>query len=377
MRPAVGILMAIDQPIFGAVCDQARQAMKLQTAADTLEWDERTGMPPAAGEYRAEQVSTIRAMVHQLRTDPQYGENLQLLLSQCTGEDWHGDVGATVSGLHRDWDRDRKLPTDLVERASAATVRGQQTWDSARKADDFSMFRDTLATIVELKQEIGQRLCEETDRTPYDALLDEYEPDARAIDLQKVFAELRVPLVDLVNEIKDAPKQPDVAFLERDFDVTAQRDFSRRVSHKIGFDFSRGRLDETSHPFCTTLGPSDIRILTRFVKNWLPSGLFGTLHEAGHGMYEQGMRAEWFGLPPGSYVSLGIHESQSRLWENQVGRSRSFWSGLYADAQKTFSPNLDSVNLDEFHFAVKRDSAESDQSRSRRSDLQPSHHHPI
>jgi len=124
------------------------------------------------------------------------------------------------------------------------------------------------------------------------------------------------------------------------------------VAEKIGFDFDRGRLDETSHPFCTTLGPNDCRILTRYDPHWIPSGLFGTLHEAGHGMYEQGLRADWFGLPPGAYVSLGIHESQSRLWENQVGRSRPFWQWLFGQTQQAFAPQLDDVSIDTFHFAV-------------------------
>lgn len=345
-------VMSIDGKVFESVCARTREAMLLQSAADALEWDERTGMPIAAGEYRARQVSTLRAMVHRIRTDSAYGDDLQQLANDASNEDPHGDVGATIRGLYRDWDRDRKLPTELVEKTAAATVRGQQTWDAARKADDFGMFRDTLRNIVDLKREAGQRISEGTDRTPYEALLDEYEPDARVAELQEVFDNFRVPLVDLISQVKDAPRQPDTEILKRDYPIDAQRNFSRRVAEKIGFDFSRGRLDETSHPFCTTLGPDDCRILTRYDGNWLPSGLFGTLHEAGHGMYEQGLRGDWFGLPPGSYVSLGMHESQSRLWENQVGRSRAFWQWLYDDTQRTFSPSLDNVSLDRFHFAV-------------------------
>ena len=323
----------------------------LQSAADALEWDERTGMPLAAGEYRADQVSTLRAIAHRIRTDPAYGDDLQQLMDS-NGEDPHGDIGATIRGLHRDWQRDRKLPAKLVERTAQAAVRGQQIWDAARKADDYAMFREPLSTMVELKREAGQRLSEGTDCTIYEALLDEYEPDARVDDLQQVFDDVRAPLVDLIARIKEAPKQPDTAAIERTFSIEDQRDFSHAVAERIGFDFERGRLDETSHPFCTTLGPNDCRILTRYDPHLLPSGLFGTLHEAGHGMYEQGLRRDWFGLPPGSYVSLGIHESQSRLWENQVGRSRAFWEWLYGETQQTFSPELDGVSLDDFHFAV-------------------------
>ncbi len=326
--------------------------MLLQTTADTLQWDERTGMPTGGGDYRAEQVSQLSALVHERRTDPKYGEDLCELLGELVDDDPHSDRAATIRELHRDWDHDRKLPTSLVRETSEATVKGQQIWDAARQADDFAMFQPVLERIVNLKRDAGNRLSEGTDRTPYESLLDEYEPDARVNELQRVFEELRAPLVSLITEIKNAPMQPDVSILERNFSVEDQRTFSHRICELVGFDFGRGRLDETSHPFCTTLGPKDIRILTRYEKNWLPSGIFGTLHEAGHGLYEQGTRDEWFGLPPGSYVSLGMHESQSRLWENQVGRSRAFWDHLYGETQATFAPQLDDVSVEAFHFAV-------------------------
>ena len=344
--------MSVNQQRFDAVCARAREAMILHSTADTLEWDERTGLPIAAGEYRAQQVSTLRALVHQRRTDPVYGENLLSLVQECGDEDPHGPIAATIRELHRDWQRDCKLPTQLVERMSQATVRGQQTWDAARKADDFSMFEKTLEHVIDLKREAGERLSEGTDRSVYEALLDEYEPDARVEDIQQVFDNLREPLVQLIAAAKDAPKQPDISILERTYCIENQRDFSHFVAEQTGFDFDRGRLDETSHPFCTTLGPNDCRILTRYDPHWLPAGLFGTMHEAGHGMYEQGLRPDWFGLPPGSYVSLGIHESQSRLWENQVGRSRPFWEWLYPQALEAFATQLEGVSLDSFYFAI-------------------------
>lgn len=346
------VVSSFDPKLFDAVCSTAREAMMLQSTADALEWDERTGMPIAAGDYRAQQVSTLRAMVHRLKTGSVYGENLQQLNSELDGKDPGDDQVATVRELHRDWDRDRRLPTELVQKTAEATVRGQQSWDAARKADDFGMFRDTLKAIVELKREAGQRLSEGTDSTAYEALVDEYEPNARVADLKKSFDELRVPLVELIAQTKEAPNQPRTEILRRNYDIDRQRKFSQMAAERVGFDFDRGRIDETSHPFCTTLGPDDCRILTRYESNWLPSGLFGTLHEAGHGMYEQGLRRDWFGLPPGSYVSLGMHESQSRLWENQVGRSRPFWKWMFPEARKIFAPQLDDVSLDEFYFSV-------------------------
>jgi len=289
-----------------------------------------------------------------LRTDPKYGDQLAELTALLGQRDKHGDQAATVAGLHRDWMRDRKLPLELVAAISGATVRGQQVWDRARKQDSFDQFRDALAEIVSLKRQSGECLADGTSQSVYEALVDEYEPDAKVSELAPVFADLKSRLSRLVEQVAAAPHQPDVRLLKRPCSVDQQRSFSRRVAEAVGFDFSRGRLDETSHPFCTTLGPDDCRILSRYDRKWFPGGLYGTLHEAGHGMYEQGLRGDWFGLPPGSHVSLGIHESQSRLWENQVGRSRAFWRWLLPQAQATFPDAFFDVSLDQVYFAINR-----------------------
>jgi carboxypeptidase Taq len=339
---------------FTSVCEHARQAAIFQSIADALEWDERTGMPQGGSDYRATQVSTLRAMNHKHQTNAAYGESLQRLSQDLPttehASDFHGDVASTIRGLHRDYDRNCKLPVDLVRQMSEATVRGQQVWDMARKADDFAAFSPALEQIIALKREAGALLSEGGD--PYQALIDEYEPGADVQALRGVFDSLREPLVQLVARLKEAPRQPDVSVLQREFPIDGQRKLSRMVAESIGFDFNRGRLDETSHPFCTNLGPSDCRILTRYDKHWLPAGLFGTMHEAGHGMYDQGLRTDWYGLPPGSYVSLGIHESQSRLWENQIGRSLPFWKWLLPKAKAILGSALDGCTPEAIHFAV-------------------------
>ncbi|MCA9138578.1 MAG: carboxypeptidase M32, partial [Planctomycetales bacterium] len=346
--------MSLDESLFRSVCDAARRAAVFQSAADTLEWDERTGMPSAAGEYRADQVSVLRAAAHEIRTEKKYGDALQTLSDQCAELDPHGDQAATVRGLHRDYVRDCKLPVDLVSRLSVATVRGQQSWDKARKLDSYQAFKPALTEMILLKREAGARMAEGTNHTVYEALLDEYEPDARVDDLVPVFSDLKSRLSGLIAEISDATKQPNIDLLKNGFPIAQQRQFSRRIAESVGFDFSRGRLDETSHPFCTTLGPSDCRILTRYEEHWFPGGLYGTLHEAGHGMYEQGLRSDWFGLPPGRYVSLGIHESQSRLWENQVGRSMPFWRWIYPLVNQSFPDALSGADLNAVYFAINQ-----------------------
>ena len=336
---------------FSWLVAYCRETALLQTALDVLQWDERTGMPAAAGGYRAEQVTLLTGMIHARRTAPRYGEVLQSLSASDLAADSHSDQGATIVRLLEDYQRDVRLPQRLVQALARATVRGQQSWDTARRADNFASFRESLREIVDLKRQAADHLRKEG-YSSYEALMDEFEPGARVEPLRQVFADLRGQLVSLVRQIADAACQPDVSLLQRHYSVEAQRAFSRMAAEAIGFDFHRGRLDETSHPFCTSLGPDDCRILTRFDAHWLPGGLYGTLHEAGHGIYDQGLRTDWHGLPPGSYVSLGIHESQSRLWENLVGRSRAFWQYLFPHAVRAFGAALSDVTVDQLHFAV-------------------------
>lgn len=336
---------------FQELVAEVRETTLLQTTADALEWDERTGMPPEAGEYRADQVTLLRGMVHRRKTTPQLGDRLASLAEWDQAADPHSDIGATIRCMQDDYRRDCRLPQRLVEALSRATVRGQRHWDAARRADDFGKFLPALEEIVSLKREAAAALAL-PGQSLYDALLDEFEPGAKAADLSKVFAELRIELVRLVSELREAPQQPQVSILERSYAIGGQRQLSRMAAEVVGFDFNRGRLDETSHPFCTSLGPDDCRILTRYERNWFSGGMFGTLHEAGHGLYDQGLRSEWYGLPPGTAVSLGIHESQSRMWENLVGRSRAFWSYFFPRLREAFPGLVDDVSVDDFHHAV-------------------------
>ena len=183
-------------------------------------------------------------------------------------------------------------------------------------------------------------------------MLEDYEPGQTTARIARVLESLRADLVPLVSELADAPRRPRVEILRRPFAVAQQEALSRRAAAAIGFDFERGRLDVTAHPFCCGAGPSDCRITTRYDERFFPTAFFGVLHEAGHGLYEQGLRADQYGLPPGAAASLGIHESQSRLWENFVGRSRPFWEYLFPSAQQAFPEVLSDVSLDDFYFAI-------------------------
>ncbi len=338
------------QVIYDRLCQHYQETAQLAGIDALLGWDERTGLPQRAGAHRADQMSLMAGLIHQRKTDPRIGEWLRGL------EEWEGtadprsDTAATVREIARDYEKQCKLPQTLVQALSKASVLGQQVWVEARKANDFPMFAPRLEEIVRLCREkadaIGYADCR------YDALLDDYEPAASTRRVAAVLRDLGERLSLLVRQIADSGRQAPRDVLQRHYPVPSQREFARFASQQIGFDYEAGRLDETPHPFCTTLGPHDCRITTRYLEEYFPSAFFSTLHEAGHGIYEQGLRADFYGLPPGEPASLGIHESQSRLWENFVGRSRSFWIHFFPLAQQHFPAALSDVTLDNFYWAV-------------------------
>ncbi len=332
------------------LCEHVAETARLVTIRALLEWDERTIMPTAAGPYRAEQITVLSRIIHGRRTDARIGEWLQQLSATDLMTRPHSAEATTVRCLQRDFDRQTRIPPTLVEEISRQSILGQQAWVAARKNDDFQTFQPLLEQIVDLKRQeaaaVGYTDC------AYDALVDEYEPDATTAQLTSVFAALREELVPLLKAIRSSDRVPTTDCLYGEFPIDAQEKFGKHAATQIGFDFSRGRLDVTHHPFCTTLGPCDSRITTRYDSQFFSTAFFGILHEAGHGIYEQGLPSEQFGLPPGMYCSLGIHESQSRLWENLVGRSHAFWEYFYPQAQEAFGNALGGVALDEFVSAV-------------------------
>lgn len=338
------------QPTYDALCNHVRQTGVLGSIEELLSWDEQTGLPPQAAEYRAEQTTLLAGLIHQRSTDPQVGQWLEELASSPLAEDPNSETGATIKDLKRDYDKQLKLPQTLVEELTRTSVLAQQAWVKARGDDDFKSFQPWLEKTFELKRQEAE--CLGYAETPYDALLDLYEPDTLTSTVSNVFTALREEVVALVSAIADSGRQPKVDLLARSFPVAKQETFGRDVAARIGFDFARGRLDISAHPICTHLGPHDCRMTTRYQEFDFGDAFFSIMHEAGHGIYEQGLPPELFGLPMGSYVSLGIHESQSRLWENLVGRSRAFWDYLYPELQQAFADSLSDVSLDEFYPAV-------------------------
>jgi carboxypeptidase Taq len=335
---------------YDRLCQHAREVAILNSTQSLLGWDERTKLPPGGGGYRAEQMSYLAGLIHKKQTAPEVGEWLSELAASSLAADPHSDTGADITNLKRDYDRKTKLPQALVEELAKLSVLGQQLWVEARKANDFGRFRPLLERTIELKRQEASAIGYE--KEPYDALLDEFEPGAKTADVGKTLGGLREQLVPLVAAIAGSSRRPDLAALHGHYPIDMQDRFGCFAAEAFGFDFDNGRLDTTNHPFCAGMGPRDIRLTTRYDEGSLFGSLFSTLHEAGHGIYEQGLREERYGLPSGDAVSLGIHESQSRLWENFVGRSRSAWQYFYSLAKSMFRDALRGVRLDDFYFAI-------------------------
>jgi carboxypeptidase Taq len=237
------------------------------------------------------------------------------------------------------------LPQALVEELSHATSIGQQVWVESKLSDDYQRFLPHLKRIVELKHQEADCLAD-PGQSRYEVMLDSYEEGATVDQVQKIFGALRESLVPLIHEGSERCARLGPSVVEGHFPIVPQQRFSKWVAERIGFDFQRGRLDQTEHPFCTTLGPHDHRILTRFSEDSFSSGLYGVLHEAGHGMYEQGLDPQWYGTPLGSAASLGVHESQSRLWENLVGLAEPFWRWAHGHLLEHFPSQFRDVSIE-------------------------------
>ena len=339
------------QASYDELVKRCKEITLLSSTSSILYWDQHTFMPAGAAAFRADQMSLLSKLVHTQFTDPKVGE----LISDCEQSDLVNDAvspeAANIRELRWQYDKQTKLPADLVEEITKITTLANQHWVDARAKSDFKIFLPWLEKVIALEKKKADAYGYEGE--PYNALLDDYEPGGTVDDVVEVFKNLRNELVELLQKIKNAPKKPDVSIVEREYDVKLQKIFGESVAAAMGFDFNTGRLDTTTHPFCTGIGIGDTRILTRYNPNRLNDALFGTMHEAGHGLYESGIdKATHFGTPMGESVSLGIHESQSRMWENQVGRSKPFWKYFLPQAQRLFRKSLAGVSLDDFYGAI-------------------------
>lgn len=323
----------------------------LTAAAAVLEWDQETYMPSGAAEARAHQVATLRRLAHEFFTADEVGTLLDSLAPGVADLDPDSTEAALVRVTRRDYDRATKIPADLVAALAKAVGRGKEAWREARETDTYATFAPHLERLVDLNRRKAEALGYEDQR--YDALLDEYEPGMKTATVAAVFEDLRARLVPIVQAIAEC-EPPDDRFLHQPFDTQAQWDFGMGVLSDFGYDFNRGRQDLSAHPFTTSFSITDVRLTTRVNETFLPSALFGTLHECGHGLYEQGIDPRLDRTPLADGTSLGMHESQSRLWENLVGRSRPFWQHYYPSLRERFPAQLRGVSLDAFYRAINK-----------------------
>lgn len=327
---------------FYARCEEIHDLQEIQ---QLLEWDQQVIMPRKGAEQRANQQAALAALAHRRLTDPAFGD---LIFAVEAGPGCDGDVAADLREARRAHDRAVKIPEALVAERAKACALAQVAWEEAKAQDDFASFEPHVAKVLDLTRRVAEAVGTEN---RYDALLDEYEPGMTEAELKALFSDLRDRLVRLIDKILGAPRKPSQDVLRRHYPEAGQEAFGIRVAKDMGYDFDAGRLDRSVHPFTSgTFG--DVRITTRYDERYLGTALFGTLHEAGHALYEQGLDPARYKHPAGAYASLGLHESQSRFWENLIGRSMPFWRHYLPVLQEHFPGVLDDVPVDAFCAAV-------------------------
>jgi carboxypeptidase Taq len=329
-----------------------KKASVLGSIGSLLGWDQETYMPAAAAEFRAEQHAEIASLTHERKTDKRIGE----LLSVCEDdESLMGDemVRANLREIRRDFELATKVPGDLVAELARVGSQSQEAWKDARAKGDFKAFRPWLEKMVALKRREAECLGRPAGGELYDALLDQYEPGMSAREIQEIFTPLRERLSGLIARVAASKEKVSVKPLSAKIPAEKQHAFGQFVLASMGFDLQAGRLDTTTHPFCSGMAPGDTRLTTRYRDEKFTDALYGTMHEMGHGLYEQGLPKDQFpGEPLADAISLGIHESQSRMWENFVGRSLEFWRWALPKGKKYFGPALSAYDAKAMYRAV-------------------------
>ena len=327
------------------------EAADLGSAASLLSWDQQTYMPIGGGEARGQQLATLGKLRHQKATSDEVGKLLDDLKKEFNGADASSDDAAMVRVAARDYDKAVRVPSEFISEQAIVTTKAYEAWAEARSKSDFSIFRPHLEKVVELVKKYVS-FFPKGDH-PYDALLDDYEPGMKTAEVQAIFNGLRPKQVELIKAISKRPQVND-KFLHKKYNENKLWDFSAGVARNFGYDWSRGRMDKAPHPFESSFSINDVRITNRFEPNNPLATVFSAMHEAGHAMYEQGINPSYERTALAHGTSLAIHESQSRMWENLVGRSLPFWEYVYPQLKKAFPSQLDGVGLKNFYKAINK-----------------------
>lgn len=327
------------------------KVMDLQYSQAVLGWDQQTSMPTGGAADRAEQLATLAELSHNLFTSDEVGELLEELTPLTSDLEPDDNDACLLRVARRQFLKAGRLSDEWVAEHARVTAVAQSIWEKARETNNFALFLPHLERIIALKRQYSS-FFSPYDHV-YDPLLDDFEPGLKTSEIQAIFNTLRREQVDLIHAIAARP-QVDSSFLHKKYPEQEQWDFGVEVISRLGFDWKRGRQDRSAHPFTSSLGFSDVRITTRFQKDYLPMALFGTIHECGHALYEQGLADSLVRTPLAEGASMAVHESQSRMWENLVGRSRGFWTFFYPRLQELFSAQLGNVDLDTFYCGINR-----------------------
>lgn len=324
----------------------------LNKAAGLMAWDREVNMPPGGAAERIAQMTTLSSLIHRMSTSDELGEMIEDAAAELDGADYDSDEVSLVRLLRRTYADARKLPTEFVTRSTEISGQAREAWVRARAENDFARFLPWLEQIVALCQEMADLYGYEDE--PYDALLDKYETGMKTAEVRAIFDSVKAELVPLREAIDNSPVKPDDRLLHQPFDIGRQKEFAHFIAETVGYDFNRGHLGTVIHPFAISFSRNDARITTRWYPDFICPGLFGTLHECGHAMYEQGTGPDLARTPLARGTSLGIHESQSRMMENIVGRSRGFWRAHFPRLQALFSDALGEHTAEDFYRAVNK-----------------------
>ena len=327
-----------------------REISDLRSASAVLSWDQATYMPEGGADARGRQMATLSRFAHERAVAPAIGNLIETLVPYGEGLAADSDDARLIRATQRHYEKALRVPAEYVARASAHASASYQAWTQARPANDFKTMVPYLETTLDLSREYSGFFAHKHIADPH---IDDADEGMTTASIKKLFGELKRGLVPLVDAICDQPEADD-SCIRQDFAQPGQLEFAKVAAARMGYDFKRGRLDLTHHPFCTRFSAGDVRITTRVNEVDLGDALFSTVHEAGHAMYEQGVDPALAGTPVGHGVSAGVHESQSRLWENIVARSRGFWDYFYPSLQRVFTDRLANVPLATFHRAINK-----------------------
>ncbi len=320
---------------------------RLNYIRSLLGWDQQVNLPPGSFGGRAEQSALMSKIVHERLISDKIGS----LIKECEKLDNLDIIDAAfIREAKRDYDLEVKLPTKLVQEVSKTASLGHAKWVEARKNDDFSLFQPLLEKMIGLQIQVAEKL--DTHPDPYSTLIDLYEPGATYDWIAKIFNKSKQDLNKIIKKLNNSTDKPDFSIITQKWDVNKQWDFSIEVIKGLNYDFNKGRQDKSAHPFTTSLSSSDTRFTTRIDENFFSTCVFGSIHECGHALYDMGFKKEIHDNILANGCSMGIHESQSRMWENMVGRSKEFWKYWYPKLEKSFPENLKNISVEDFHRSI-------------------------